>query len=159
MNAADQVSALDRVLELVVLLGEDMTRSLAADGLTTSRAHLLWELLQRGPTTQRVLAEALGVSARNVTGLVDALAETGFVTREPHPGDRRATQVCFTAHGARTAERMRAGHEELARILFEPMPREQFRCFTTGLDDVVTRLRDRLLLEAEAPGPGSEVRA
>jgi DNA-binding MarR family transcriptional regulator len=159
MKSADRVAALDRVLELVVLLGEDMTRSLAADGLTTSRAHLLWELLHRGPTTQRVLAEALGVSARNVTGLVDALAATGFVTREPHPSDRRATQVCFTDHGARTAQRMRAGHEELARLLFEPMPPEQFRCFVTGLDGVVARLRDRLLLDAVAQGPGPEVTA
>jgi DNA-binding MarR family transcriptional regulator len=159
MNSTERVAALDRVLELVVLLGEDMTRSLAADGLTTSRAHLLWELLHRGPTTQRVLAEALGVSARNVTGLVDALVETGFVTREPHPGDRRATQVCFTDRGARTAERMRAGHEELARILFEPMPPEQFQTFATGLDEVVARLRDRLLLEAGAHDPGPEVPA
>src|SRR5918993_821261 len=92
-------AALDQVLELVVLLNEDMTRSLARIGLTSARAHVLWELHHRGPTTQRVLADALQVSPRNVTGLVDGLVETGFVTREPHPGDRRATLVSFTEHG------------------------------------------------------------
>ncbi|HEX6577304.1 MAG TPA: hypothetical protein VF082_02975, partial [Jiangellaceae bacterium] len=52
-------AALDRVLELVVLLNDDMTSSLARDGLTPSRAHVLWELRRRGPSTQRVLADAI----------------------------------------------------------------------------------------------------
>ncbi|MGH9251686.1 MAG: MarR family winged helix-turn-helix transcriptional regulator, partial [Acidimicrobiales bacterium] len=76
------IAALDQVFELTVLLHDDMTASLARDGLTTSRAHLLWELRQLGPTTQTTLADALGVSARNVTGLVDGLVAGGFVTRE-----------------------------------------------------------------------------
>jgi len=61
------------VLELVAVLQEDTTRSLARDGLTAARAHLLWELQHRGPTPQRALADALRVSARNITGLVDGL--------------------------------------------------------------------------------------
>lgn len=87
---------LDRVLELAVLLNDDMERDLARRGLTGSRAHLVWELNRHGPSTQQALAEALGVTPRAVTGLVDALADAGFVTREPHPGDRRATLVTFT---------------------------------------------------------------
>jgi DNA-binding MarR family transcriptional regulator len=144
-----RTAALDAVLELVVLLGEDMTRSLAADGLTTSRAHLLWELQQRGPTKQQVLAGALGVSARNVTGLVDGLVAGGFVTREPHPTDRRATLVSFTERGARTAEAMREGHGELARLLFGGMTRERYECFVEGLADVLAVLRERISLEEE----------
>jgi hypothetical protein len=46
-------TALGQVLELAILLNDDMTQSLAADGLTAPRAHLLWELHQRGPSTQR----------------------------------------------------------------------------------------------------------
>ena len=42
-------------------------------GLTPSRTHLLWELGQHGPVTQRVLAEAFKLTPRAVTGLVDAL--------------------------------------------------------------------------------------
>ena len=82
----------------------------------------MWLLHQHGPSTQRELAEALGVSARNVTGLVDALVETGFVTRGPHPTDRRATLVSLTAHGAEVADRTgrRAGRA-FARPLFEEM--------------------------------------
>jgi hypothetical protein len=48
-TAEDFDRALDRILLLVTLLNEDMTRALAQEGLTPSRAHLVWELVQRGP--------------------------------------------------------------------------------------------------------------
>jgi DNA-binding MarR family transcriptional regulator len=135
--------ALGRMLELVVLLNDDMTQSLARDGLTASRAHVLWELRQRGPTVQRALAEALKVSARTITGLVDGLVATGFVTREPHPTDRRATLVTFTEHGVRTVEAMERDQAEFVHILFAGMPDEQFDCFVAGLGEILTRLRDQ----------------
>jgi DNA-binding MarR family transcriptional regulator len=135
--------AFDRVLELAVVLNEDMSQGLAQLGLTRSRAHVLWELHHRGPTTQRVLADVLRVSARNITGLVDALVATGFVTRQPHPTDRRATLVTLTEHGARTAGAMARDHRELAGALFSGMPVARFDCFVEGLDQVVAELRDR----------------
>src|SRR3712207_4453271 len=113
----DDGAALDRVLEVTVLLAADMERDLAARGLTGARTHLLWEVDRRGPSTQRVLAGALGVSPRNVTGLVDALVATGFVTRQSHPTDRRATLVTLTDHGAEVAADLVAGREQLAAQL------------------------------------------
>ena len=153
MATDDRTGALDLVLELVVLLGEDMTRSLARDGLSVARAHLLWELHQRGPTTQRVLADALGVSARNVTGLVDALVATGFVIRQPHPSDRRATLVCFTERGSRTATAMDSGKRDLAAVLFGRMAEERYGCLVDGLAEVLTQLRERGLSDTEEVRP------
>ena len=100
-TAEHQEAALDRVFELVVLLTDDMTQSLGRQGLTTARAHLLWELRRSGPCTQQSLATAMGVSARNITGLVDGLVAAGFVSRQAHPTDRRATLVTFTELGVR----------------------------------------------------------
>jgi len=134
-------AALGQVLELTVLLNGDMTESLARDGLTVSRTTLLWELRQRGPSTQRVLADALRVSARTITGLVDGLVATGFVTREAHPTDRRAALVTFTAHGLRTVEELERGQRELAADLFAAMPAARFDCFVEGLGHVLARLR------------------
>jgi DNA-binding MarR family transcriptional regulator len=134
--------ALDRLLELAVLVDADMTRGLAAQGLTPARTHLLWELGRRGASTQRVLAEALDVSARNVTGLVDALERTGFVARQPHPEDRRATLVTLTEQGAAVFEELGRGHEEFARLLFADMPPAELDGLVRGLDSVLTVLRE-----------------
>jgi DNA-binding MarR family transcriptional regulator len=136
--------ALGQVLELAVLLTEDMTESLARDGLTVPRARVLWQLHRGGPCTQRVLAEALDVSPRNITGLVDGLVATGFVTRQPHPKDRRATLVSFTARGARTVRKLDAAREQLAESLFAGMSDKQFDGLVEGLDALLVRLREEL---------------
>lgn len=92
-----------------------------------------------------VLAESLSVSVRNITGLVDGLEATGFVTREPHPTDRRATLVSFTKHGAAITTVMEQGQRELAQLLFADLPPELFDCFVQGLGEVLQRLRGRLV--------------
>ena len=137
-------AALEQLLELTVLLNDDMTRSLERDGLTVSRAHLLWELHHRGPSTQRVLAQALSVSPRNITGLVDGLVATGFVTRQPHPTDRRATLVTFTEHGARTARQLEDGRGQFAELLFAELTDKQLAGLVDGMATVLTRLRETL---------------
>lgn len=132
---------LDQILALAVLINQDMTGSLEQRGLTPARTHLLWELAHRGPSTQRALADALRVSARNVTGLVDGLEGTGFVTRAAHPTDRRATLVTLTAHGEQVMRRMREEHEQFASLLFADLPERQRTAFAIGLEHVVLRLR------------------
>ena len=133
--------ALNQILELTVLLNEDMAGALADLGLTTARVHLVWTLHHAGPSKQKTLADALGVSARNVTGLVDALIETGFATREPNPNDRRASLVQLTAHGSATATELERQQHELANQLFADMPPRRYDALVKGLGDVLDRLR------------------
>lgn len=137
-------ATLDRILELTVLLGRDMADFLDREGLTESRVHLLWQLAQRGPCTQATLAADLRVTPRAVTALVDGLVATGFVTREPHPSDRRATLVTFTRRGHATAQALLEDHRRLARELFADLPGNAFDRFDTGLVHVLARLRDLL---------------
>ncbi len=141
---------LDLLLELTVLLNEDMTHALADIGLTTSRTHLLWVLHHRGASTQKELADALGVSARNVTGLVDALVDTGFVTREPHPTDRRASLVTPTEHARTTTIELERQQHELAHQLFADMPTRRYESLLKGLRDVRDRIHD-LIAQGGAP--------
>lgn len=141
---AARLRALDRVYELVVLLGEDMGGDLERLGLTPARAHALMVVAEQGPCTQRVLADALGVTARNVTGLVDALVTTGFVTREAHPADRRAVLVSLTAHGAATVARMTEQKAGLAAQLFAGMPERRFAAFDQGLADILAVIHREL---------------
>jgi DNA-binding MarR family transcriptional regulator len=135
---------LDRVLALVVLLNDDMSKAIAALGLTPSRTHLLWELGNRGPVPQRVLADALKVTPRAITGLVDALVSAGLVTREPHPGDRRAALVTLTPKAVALVGRLKRDHEGLARALFGPMSGSELDRFTRTLADITDRLQTHL---------------
>ncbi len=148
MRAERWEETLDRVLELTVLLGRDMTGSLAREGLTESRAHVMWQLQQRGPCTQAALAADLHVTPRTITALVDGLAATGFVTRERHPSDRRAALVTFTERGRATAQALLDGHRRLARELFADLPDDVFDGFDTGLLHVITQFRGVLAARA-----------
>ena len=144
MRAERWEATLDRILELTVLLGRDMADFLAREGLTESRVHLLWQLQQHGPCTQATLAADLHVTARTITALVDGLVASGFVTREPHPSDRRARLVTFTERGHTTAQALLDDHRRLARLLFAGMPDDGFDGFDAGLLHVLTRLRGAL---------------
>ena len=135
------IAAFDLMLEFTVLMAEDLAQGLERFGLSESRVQLLWVLGALGPSTQRSLAETLHVSPRNITGLVDGLAQTGFVTREPHPDDRRATLVTLTEHGTETVHALRAGQQEAAEQLFGPMSPDELTNFLTSMSGVLQRLR------------------
>lgn len=133
----EPTAALDKVLHLSTLVSADLARFEAASGLTIARTHLLWQVGQTGPATQQSLATALGVSARNVTGLVDGLVSSGHVTRETHPSDRRAKLITPTDIGRRTIRELRDGHDDLARQLFGHLPVEELAVFATTLDSTI----------------------
>jgi DNA-binding MarR family transcriptional regulator len=95
------------------------------------------------------------VTPRTITALVDGLVDTGFVTREPHPSDRRATLVTFTERGRTTAQELVDGHRRLARQLFADLPDEVFGGFDTGLRHVITQFRAVLAEREQSPATKS----
>ena len=132
-------TVLDRVLHLAMLVQADLTRFERQQGLTTARVHLLWVLGEAGPTNQQSLARALGVTPRNVTGLVDGLVASAHVSREPHPGDRRATLVTPTALGSQVIADLVGSHEDLAHRLFDDVPPERLATFADVLGSTTDR--------------------
>ncbi|PFG29140.1 MarR family winged helix-turn-helix transcriptional regulator [Paramicrobacterium agarici] len=149
MISTPPTAILDQVLALVTLFSSDMERSDRELGLSPSRTHLLWLLQLNGPQTQRQLAESMTVSPRNITGLVDALVETGFVTREPHPDDRRAVLVTLTTHGHDTMTRMQADHEQLADDLLRDLSPDRRERFSADVATVTATLA-QLIAQHEA---------
>lgn len=133
----DLTSALDKVLHLAALVSADMNRFERESGLTAARIHVLWVLGAAGPSTQQSLASELGVSPRNVTGLVDGLVASGHVSREPHPADRRAVLVTPTSRGEATIRELVASHAGLAQRLFSDVPAERLAVFVTTLDHTI----------------------
>jgi DNA-binding MarR family transcriptional regulator len=65
--------------------------------LTPQRTRILVCLAEKGPQIMSDLKTELGVTATNITALVDALEEEGLVVRKQHPKDRRATIIEITS--------------------------------------------------------------
>lgn len=141
---------LDRLLEIGEMFRSDMSRAFAGTPLTPARTHLLWVLAGLGPSTQQSLADAMQVSARNITGLVDALEDAGFLRRAPHPTDRRATIVSLTDVGETTMSQMARDHSDLSRELLNAVAPGDRAAFSRGLDAIAVRLR--ALVEADTAG-------
>jgi DNA-binding MarR family transcriptional regulator len=55
--------------------------------------------------SQQLLAERLLVTKGNVTGVVNRLAERGWVVRRDDPDDRRTNRIELTAEGRKLAKR------------------------------------------------------
>jgi DNA-binding MarR family transcriptional regulator len=122
-----------RLVELIDLGARDY-------GLGFARGRVLWALRDSGPVLMRALSDALGVSPRTVTGLVDSLEADGWVTRSPHPADRRATIISLTPASESALQRLTESYAALARdLLGDVSPPDLQRCLT-----VIGQLEDRL---------------
>lgn len=126
---------------MALLVTGHMERDLARRGLSRARARIIWQLVQRGSATQRVLADALQVTPRNVTGLVDGLEADGFVVRRPHPSDRRAVSVALTPRGAAVAAALQRDAEGFAHELLGHIDETRLRELDRLLTAVIDHLR------------------
>ena len=131
--------AIDRLMQLSMLISSDLGRYEKESGLTAARIHLLWELGVRGPSTQQRLAASMDVTPRNVTGLVDGLVASGHVTREPHPTDRRATLVTPTPRGLAVIKDNQRSYADLAEQLFGDLDGQRLADFSAVLDETIAR--------------------
>jgi DNA-binding MarR family transcriptional regulator len=133
-------AVLERVFAFAASVQQYMEAGLAAYGLSRARATVVWLVHRGGPQTQRDLARAIGVTARNVTALVDGLEESGFVRRAAHPEDRRALLVQLTDQGSAVTAGLAAEYERHSAYLFAGLPDEQVRQFVATMDTVMGRL-------------------
>jgi DNA-binding MarR family transcriptional regulator len=120
----------------------------AASGVSFARMKLLGAL-HHGSKKMNDLSKELGVTARNVTTLVDALEKDRLVRRVPHATDRRATVIELTAAGAKYAQQMATGAplQAIADLFRGLTPEERKQLF--GL---ITKLNG-LLTERGFGGP------
>ncbi|WP_156760213.1 MarR family winged helix-turn-helix transcriptional regulator [Microbacterium karelineae] len=140
---------LDRLLQIGDLFRRDMERAFAGTALTPARVHLLWVVHHAGPSTQRELAEACGVSPRNITGLLDALERSGHVRRVPHPSDRRAVLVRLTDDAVAMMSRMQIEHADLDEALLSAVAPDERAAVERGIAAIAERLE---VLVARAEG-------
>ena len=83
-----------------------------AFGITLARFDLLAQLERAGGVlTMTDASKRMMVTNGAITGLVDRLAQEGFVVREPHPRDRRTIFVRLTDQGRGRFLEMAREHE------------------------------------------------
>jgi DNA-binding MarR family transcriptional regulator len=88
------------------------------EGMTYPRMRLVHEIAEDGPQIMSALRDRLGVSARNITVLVDGLENEGLARRVPHSTDRRATLIELTDKGRAAHHAVYAAHADRAQALF-----------------------------------------
>jgi DNA-binding MarR family transcriptional regulator len=134
------VSVVGRLFRLAPLLMDLQDFGAREYGLGFARGRVLWALRGSGPVLMRALSQALGISPRTVTGLVDALEADGWVTRGPHPADRRATIISLTPAADAALAKLSEHYEGLAHDLLGDLPEDDLaRCRA-----VITTLEERL---------------
>jgi DNA-binding MarR family transcriptional regulator len=75
----------------------------------------------REPVTQRVLADHAATDPMMTSQVVRTLADAGWVTREPHPTDRRAIVLETTAEGRALVNRAIHAVEGVDATFFGPL--------------------------------------
>lgn len=140
---------LDRLLQIADLFQRDMAREYDGTSLSPSRMGVMWTVYHSGPLAQHAIADALDVSPRNITALVDALESAGYVTRVPHPTDRRARLVGLTATGEEVMARTVREHADLNSTLLEAVPERDRARVEAAISAIADRL-SHLVTEASA---------
>jgi DNA-binding MarR family transcriptional regulator len=99
-------------------LRETSHQALAPWGITPSHLRALRVLKRHGTMRLSELSDHLHIAARSTTEVIDVLESRGLVQRRSDPGDRRATLVEVTEHGASVLDAIRAARGTEAERLF-----------------------------------------
>ena len=112
---------------------------LAAKGMTLPQMFLVRFLIEKGTATPKELAERLGVTPGNITGLVNKLEAAGLVTRSRNNKDRRVVELRPTAKAKRGAEAVHAAAVEGLMAAFKQWSTREI----LGLKALLERLEPR----------------
>jgi DNA-binding MarR family transcriptional regulator len=119
-------------------LRETSQEILAPWDITPSHFRALRVLKRHGVMRLSELSDRLRIAPRSATEVVDALESRGLVGRRPDPGDRRATLVEVTGHGAEVLDAIRAARgNEAERVFGRLSPADR-----AHLTRILRKLRD-----------------
>jgi DNA-binding MarR family transcriptional regulator len=123
------------------LLGERWTRYVTKSfGLTPAGAAVVMAIHRNPELNHGELAGACLIRPATLTGVVDTLIRTGFVTRQADVSDRRSVRIVLTAKGNQVATRVArrvAARKSLTSVDADPGNEEIVRRF---LIELITEL-------------------
>jgi DNA-binding MarR family transcriptional regulator len=110
---------------------------LLREGVSMAQVHIMYTVQRHGEMTMSQLADVLNVSDSNATGLVDRMAERGFVQRDRVPTDRRVVVVRVTEAGQQLLGEVDALSDEILRSVLGRLDPDQL----LGVGQAVADLR------------------
>ena len=120
---------------------------LARQGVSMTHLHVLAMLDHHGDLTMSHLADLLGVSLSNVTGLVDRMEERQYVERARDREDRRVVQVRLAEGGRQQLTEIQLVRGELMQKVLSRLNSDQLHC----VRDALASLREAALAVATDP--------
>jgi len=127
-----------------------MERSADQYGLSEGRMQVLMRLRHQGDCPLGGLAEAMHVSARNITGLVDHLERDGLVVRIPDSEDRRSVRAHLTDQGQRLIDRIWKEFMQRSLVLVQDLPQEDLDLIRHTCLKLIQRIEAQLNQEGTA---------
>ncbi|ROO88220.1 DNA-binding MarR family transcriptional regulator [Actinocorallia herbida] len=94
---------------------------LAAEDARKWHYAVLASLREFGPASQADLSRRTGIYRSDMVGLLNELAERGFVERAPDPADRRRNVITLTAQGRHRLERLDELQADLQDQVLTPL--------------------------------------
>lgn len=101
--------------------------------LTEGQARILSQLHTTDPTMVTELAEYMGVTASTMSLNLKRLSETGFISRERDPDDRRVMNVRLTEAGGMIREALRELDPGRVEAMLTSLSGEERRLVVRGL--------------------------
>lgn len=141
-----------RLVKLFWMLGPAFTRwaetHMNQKDLTPQRVRLMALLMENGPMMMSALRDELGVTATNITALVDALEKDRMVKRTPHASDRRITLIEITPKAETLMTENCSKFRESVSELFDGLSETEQRQFLHLLEHMRDALVERRILKA-----------
>ena len=115
-----------------------LSAALAGENLNAAEINALANLAEGGTLNVRQLSERTGTRASTLTGVLDRLADRGYLTRELDPSDRRSFRLPLTEAGQAVAARVLTAVADLEREAMAGLSATQI----AGFHAVLTALQE-----------------
>jgi DNA-binding MarR family transcriptional regulator len=96
-----------------------------------------------GPVQPSALAAIMGVTAGNITQIINAIEERGLIERTIDPSDRRKVMITLTPVGKEAVKRAGAAYREAYAGLLSDLGEKKTVEFTKLLDRAAAYFNDR----------------
>jgi DNA-binding MarR family transcriptional regulator len=132
-------SLLDRTAKRVKQYAQTKFRELNFE-VTVDQWAILKNLHQKGPTSQKELAELTFKDHPTVTRIIDLLCQKGLCERNLHPEDRRSFEISLTKSGLQKVESLIPEVNKIRTKAWENLTEQDFEHFKKTLNTIYQNL-------------------